>query len=190
MEYSISFQNTLLKSIAIAQQSKIFWIFAACSLLIVTFAGYFIFDNYIGILSSADFVYIRIAFLFILLSVVICAINPKKFSNVGYYIGFIAAAFGIKNSLTLWVLYKFSWTQEFFMQENSFSNIVSCFFNISQIDNKCAFKTNMFTENILPSYANMVSINDFINISIMNIYVFISASTLFCILYFSKKIKA
>lgn len=189
MNHSTPFQIALLKNIAIAQQSKIFWIFIVCSFIIGIFICYFIFDNYISILSSTDFIYIKIAFLFVFLSGAFCAINPEKFSNLGCFLGFIAAVFGIKNSLTLWVLYKFSWTKEFFIQENSFLNIASCFFNMSQTDNKCAFKTNLFTENILTPYANRVSINDFMDILIISTYIFISISTLFCILYFSKKIK-
>ncbi|MDR3177600.1 MAG: hypothetical protein LBT96_01320 [Campylobacteraceae bacterium] len=186
MNYSVSFKTAFSKNMASAQQNRIFWLLITCFLVFTAFFGYFLFCNYINVLLSANFAYVRFAFLLIFLAGAICLLNPKKFSGIGCYVGFIAAAFGIKSSLTLWTIHKFSQTKEFFIQEKSFSNLVSCFFNVSQNDNSCALKTT--ADSIFSSYA--ISMGDFTNILKINTHIFISISILFFVLYFYKKVKA
>ncbi|MDR1554852.1 MAG: hypothetical protein LBS39_02370 [Campylobacteraceae bacterium] len=182
-------KTMFLKNTAKIQKSRIFWLFITCLLVFIAFFGCFIFGNYTNILSSSDFSLVRFAFLLVFLAGVICTLNPQKFLDIGCILGFVAAAFGIKNSLTLWTLYNFSQTQEFIVQKKPFLSLVSCFFNISEVSSECALKTNMFTKNIISSYTNIISAHNFADILKMNVYIFIFISILFCILYFSRKVK-
>ncbi|MDR1460746.1 MAG: hypothetical protein LBI78_03805 [Campylobacteraceae bacterium] len=189
MNKYITFKVALLKNIVATQKSRIFWMFITCMLVFMVLFSCFIFNNYANILLSADFTHLRFAFLLIFLAGIICAVNPQKFLGIGCGFGFIAAAFGIKHSLILWVTYKFSETKEFFVQGNPFSNFMSCFFNISEINGKCIFRTNTLIGDIFSSYPSMISLNDFTNILKIHVGIFIIIAILFCSLYLCRKIK-
>ncbi|MDR0408483.1 MAG: hypothetical protein LBH45_06190 [Campylobacteraceae bacterium] len=184
-----SFKTAFLRNTTTAQNSRIFWIFITCALVFAVLFSCLIFNDYANILLSADFTHLRFVFLLIVLAGIICALNPKKFSNIGCGFGFIAAVLGIKYSLTLWTTYRFSETQEFFIQSNSFSKFANCFFNLSETNNECVFRVNSITENILSSYTSVISLNDFTNILKLHVWAFVAISTLFCMLYLYKEVK-
>ncbi|MDR1284968.1 MAG: hypothetical protein LBJ88_02075 [Campylobacteraceae bacterium] len=182
-------KTAFLKNTAATQQNRTFWLLITCTLVFMVLFSCFIVNNYINILLSADFTYLRFAFLLVFLAGIICAVNPKKFLDIGCGFGFVAAVFGIKQSLALWAIYRFSETKEFVAQGKPFSNFISCFFNVSEINDKCVFRANTLIGDIFSSYTNVISQNDFTNMLKIHVYVFVAISTLFCMLYLCRKIK-
>lgn len=189
MDNYTTFIIVFLENAIKAQKNRIFWFFITFFLVFILFLSCFISKGYIYLLSSADFMHIRFVLIFILLCMIICTVNPKKFVSMGCAMGFVATAFGLKCSLALWTTYKFSQAKEFVLIEKPFLKFASCFFSVSKTNAECILGNNAPLNNEPFAYTNIISLGNLVDTLRVHVYIFIAVSLLFCILFFCRILK-